>query len=118
MGPGVEGKGDGRELSRVVLAEIRALAKVLTQQPIRVLVRSPLPWTVGVAEVDRQSGLDPQTGVLGHLCPLIPRQRPSEILGYAVIVHTMASPHRLRAVTSERRSVLHSCFCPVTDHPR
>src|SRR3954467_3108012 len=49
--------------------------------PIGVLVRAALPGTVGIAEVDAKPGVDPQVGMLGHLRPLIPGQRSSQLLG-------------------------------------
>src|SRR4051812_18375921 len=79
--PAVEGDRHGRKIVRAVRAEVGALWKVLAQQPVGVLVRAALPGAVGIAEVDRHASLDPELGVLGHLRSLIPRQRPSELLG-------------------------------------
>src|SRR5215211_4694575 len=73
--PAVEGNRHGREVLGAVHAEVSALRKGLAQQPVGVLVRAPLPGAVGIAEVDAQPGVDPQAGVLAHLCPLIPGQR-------------------------------------------
>src|SRR4051794_17999391 len=79
--PAVEGDRHGREVVDAVPAEVGALRKVLAQQPIGVLVRAALPRTVGIAEVDRHASLDPELGVLAHLCPLIPGQRSSQLFG-------------------------------------
>ena len=38
--------------------QVGALGKVLAEQSVGVLVRAALPWRVGVAEVDRDSGGD------------------------------------------------------------
>jgi hypothetical protein len=61
--------------------EVSAFRKVLAQQPISVLVRASLPWAVGIAEVDLESGIDAQLGVLGHLLAAVPGQRPAELIG-------------------------------------
>jgi hypothetical protein len=36
-----------------VNAQVRALREILAQQPVGILVRAALPWTVRIAEVDR-----------------------------------------------------------------
>jgi hypothetical protein len=64
--------------------EVSAFRKVLAQQP---LVFSFVPrchglrWAVGIAEVDLESGIDAQLGVLGHLLAAVPGQRPAELIG-------------------------------------
>jgi hypothetical protein len=55
-------------------AEVGSFREVLAQQAVGVLVRAALPWTLRVAEVDGQPGVDTQLGVLGHLGALIPCQ--------------------------------------------
>src|SRR3954469_14885450 len=70
--PGVEDHRHGREVLGAVHAEVSALWKVLAQQPVGVLVRAALPGAVRVAEVDLKTSVDPQVGVLAHLCSLIP----------------------------------------------
>src|SRR5215217_6970804 len=67
--PAVEGDRHGGKVLGAVRAEISALWKVLAQQPIGVLVRAALPGAVGIAEVDLETSVDPQAGVLAHLCP-------------------------------------------------
>src|SRR3954469_15096660 len=79
--PTVEGDRHGREVLGAVRAEVGALWKVLTQQPVGVLIRAALSGAVRVAEVDLKTGVDPQAGVLAHLRPLIPRQRSSQLFG-------------------------------------
>jgi len=81
MGSGVEGSSDGGELVCAVLAEVGALREPLAQQAVGVLVRAALPGAVRVAEVDRQSGVDAQLGMLGHLAALISGQRPTQLVG-------------------------------------
>src|SRR3954454_18950153 len=71
--PAVEGDRHGRKVFGAVHAEVSALREVLAQQPIGVLVRATLPGAVRVAEVARHASLDPELGVLGHFCSLIPR---------------------------------------------
>src|SRR4051794_38014424 len=79
--PAVEGDRHGCQVLGAVPAEVGALWKVLAQQPVGVLVRAALPGAVRVAEVDLKTSLDPQAGVLAHLCPLIPGQRLPQLLG-------------------------------------
>src|SRR3954468_23320748 len=65
-GPGIEGNRYGREVVGAVHAEVGALREVLAQQPVGVLVRPALPGAVGIAEVDLETSVDPQAGVLAH----------------------------------------------------
>src|ERR1041384_6938677 len=62
--PAVEGDRHGRKVLGAVHAEVSALWEILTQQPVGVLVRAALPGTVGIAEVDLETSVDPQAGVL------------------------------------------------------
>src|SRR5207247_6127259 len=48
--------------------------KVLAEQSVGVFVGAPLPWAAGVAEVDRDPGVDSEAFVLRHLRALIPGQ--------------------------------------------
>src|SRR5829696_8384718 len=79
--PAVEGDRHGCKVLGAVHAEVGALWKVLAQQPVGVLVRATLPGAVRIAEGDRHARLDPELGVLGHFCSLIPGQRLSQLLG-------------------------------------
>src|SRR3954453_15917807 len=74
----VEGGGHGRELVGAMHAQVGALREVLSQQPVGVLVRPPLPRGARIAKVHLQARVDPQPRVLRHLRPLVPGQRPSE----------------------------------------
>jgi len=65
---------NGAQLFGTVLAEIRALGKVLAKHAVGVLVAATLPWALRVAEVDLETGIDPQLRVLSHLGPLVPSQ--------------------------------------------
>jgi hypothetical protein len=56
--PCVERSSDGIEVIDAVLAEVGTFREILPQQAVGVLVRAALPWTVGVAEVDDQAGVD------------------------------------------------------------
>lgn len=51
----VERIGDRLKLTEVVSGQISSLRKILSQQPIGVLIRSTLPWTVRIAEVDTET---------------------------------------------------------------
>jgi hypothetical protein len=65
---------DEGEVLSGVDGELGAFGEVLAQQPVGVLVRGPVPWRVGVGEVDRDVGLDADLGVLGELLALVPGQ--------------------------------------------
>src|SRR5215212_5293307 len=78
--PGVEDHRHGREVVGAVHAEVGALRKVLTQQPVGVLIRAALPGAVGIAEVDLHASVDPQLRMLAQLRSLIPGQRASQLL--------------------------------------
>src|SRR3954465_2587308 len=64
--PCIQGGGDGLEVFVGVHTQVGALRKVLPQQPVRVLVRAPLPWAVRITEVDLHAGVDAQTGMLAQ----------------------------------------------------
>ena len=51
-GPGVQFQGDGIKLSLCERRQVSAIWKVLAHQSVRVFVRTPLPWTWRIAEVD------------------------------------------------------------------
>src|SRR3981081_3979107 len=80
-GSGIEGSGHCGDLLGAVHAQIGTFREVLAQQPVGVLVGAALPRTLRIAEVDLHASVDLQAGVLGHLGPLIPGQRPAELLG-------------------------------------
>jgi hypothetical protein len=61
-----------------------------------------------IAEVDRDPGVDPQAGVLRHLCPLIPGQRPAELGGQCGDRARNSVADRLGTMPSERGPVLHA----------
>ena len=107
-GSGVEGRGHGGDLLGAVHAEIGAFRKVLSQQSVGVLVGAALPWALRIAEVDLHARIDLQAGVLGHLGPLIPGQRPAELLGQGDDRARDGVANRLGAMAGERGSVLHT----------
>ena len=78
--PRVERRGNRRERVPAVRAQVGALREVLPQQPVGVLVRAALPRAVRIAEVHPHARVDPQLRMLRHLCPLIPSQRPPQLL--------------------------------------
>ena len=104
--PAVEGSRHGRKVVRAVHAEIGAFREVLAQQPVGGLVRAALPGTVGVAEVDLKTSIDPQAGVLAHLRPLIPGQRSPQVLGQGGDRARDGVAHRLDPMPGECRPVL------------
>jgi threonine/homoserine efflux transporter RhtA len=62
-----------------VLRQVCAFREILAEKTIGVLVGSALPGAMGVAELDRQSGVDAQLGMLGHLGALVPGQRAAQL---------------------------------------
>ena len=64
-GSGVEGGDNGVELLVGPARQVGAFGEVLAQQAVGVLVAGSLPWGVGVAEVDVDSGVDLELDVLG-----------------------------------------------------
>jgi hypothetical protein len=65
--------------------------EVLAQQPVGVLACPALPGAVRVAEVDLDSGGDPQLGVLGQFLAAVPGQRSPQLLGQGRDRGVMAS---------------------------
>src|SRR6201987_3465358 len=49
--PLIEAQGDLVQVRLRVAGQIRLLRQVLPQQPVRVFVRTALPWALGIAEV-------------------------------------------------------------------
>src|SRR5689334_7287907 len=87
-------------------AEIGPLREVLAQQAISILIDGALPWAVRVAEEDLQTRVDPQIEMLRHLCPLIPGQGLSNLLGQGDDGARDGVADRLCPMTGERGSVL------------
>src|SRR3954467_13964707 len=104
--PAVEGHRHGGKVLGAVRAEVGALWKGLAQQPIGVLVRAALPGAVGIAEVDLETSVDPQAGVLAHLGPLIPGQRLPQLLGQGGDHARDGVAHRLGPMPGQRGPVL------------
>src|SRR6266700_4796791 len=57
-------------------AEVGSLREVLAQESVGVLVAAALPGAVRAAEADVETGADAQLRVAGHLCALVPGERP------------------------------------------
>ena len=73
-GATVESYGDSYEVGGAMSAQVCAFGKVLTQQTVGVLIAATLPGALRVAEVNLETGIDPQLHVLGHLGTLVPSQ--------------------------------------------
>src|SRR3954452_5816496 len=112
--PAVEGDRHGREVVDAVHAEVGALREVLPQQPVGVLIRAALPGAVGIADVDLATSVDPQAGVLAHLCPLIPSQRLPQLLGQGGDRARDGVAHRLGPMPGQRGPVLGARSAAVT----
>lgn len=60
-------------------AEVAVLGKVLSEQPVHVLVGSPLPWFPGVSEEDPVAEEGGDLVVARHLGTLVPGQRAPQV---------------------------------------
>ena len=89
-----------------MFAEVSAFGEVLSQQAVGVFVRAALPRALWVAEVDGQPSVDAKLCVLSHLCSLVPRQRPTELLGQGRDRRGDRVPDGFGAVPSQRWPVL------------
>ena len=69
---GVEGVGGLVEVFLGDQAHVGAFGEVLAEEPVGVFVGASLPRGLGVTEVDVDSGVDTELGVLGHFFALIP----------------------------------------------
>lgn len=61
--------------------ELRAGWKELAEQPIRILVRPALAWTLRMHKVHFHLGLRGKEAILAHLLALIIRERAAELGG-------------------------------------
>jgi len=116
--PGIEGGRHGSNLLGAVHAQIRAFREVRAQQPVGIFVGATLPRAVRVAEIDLHAGVDLQACVLGHLSPLIPRQRPAELLRQGEDRARDGVTHGLGPVSGKRGSVLHASLMAMARHAR
>jgi len=112
-------KGDCHcvELSRGVPADVRTFGKVLPQQPVGVLVRSTLPRTLWIAEVNFQSGVDAKLSMLGQLCPLVPGQRSSQLCWQHLDLFGNGVADGFGAATSQGRPILNPGSRYMPRHP-
>ncbi len=110
----VQRVGDGAQLVSTMLAEIRALGEVLAEQTVGVFVTATLPWALRVAEVDLETGIDPQLRVLGHLGAWDPRQRLAQNDGQ----RSDRIAHSFSAMPRQRGTVLDPRLRSVTAHSR
>jgi hypothetical protein len=74
----VQSMRDRAQLIDTVLAEIRALGKVLSQQAVGIFVAPPLPGALRVTEIDIQPRIDLELRMLGHFRTLVPSQRSAK----------------------------------------
>jgi hypothetical protein len=117
-GSGVECKGDGLKVVRTMHTQIGALREVLSQQAVGVLVGAALPWALGIAEIDMQSGVDAQARMLAHLCALIPCQRPTQLLGEGGHSARNGVTHGLSTMARKGRPILRAWTLAVFRHWR
>ncbi len=78
--------------------ELGASGKELPQQAVRVLVRPPLPGTLGMGKVDLHLGLFGEQPMLPHLLSLVVREGAAELSGQCV--RTSRAKARRTAVAS------------------
>lgn len=69
------------DLSPRNVLKLGAGGKELPQQAVRVLVRAPLPRTLGMGKVDRHLGLFGKQPMFSHLLPLVIRERAAKLGG-------------------------------------
>jgi len=62
-----------------MLAEIRALRKVLSQQAVGIFVAPTLPRALRVTEIDIEVSIDPELCMLSHLGTLVPSQGLAQV---------------------------------------
>src|SRR5512135_2346796 len=86
--PAVQLRSHAVKLGLRVHRQVGALREVLSEQPVRVLVRTTLPWRVGIAEIYGNPRADGEFGVTGHLLALVP--------GYAVAEELRQHAHLRR----------------------
>ena len=81
-------------------AEIGALWHVLAQEPIGVLVRSPLPRAMWIAEIDSDAGVDTELVMAREFLALIPGNRSHEFSGQIrdCRLHCLIDVHRCPTV--------------------
>ena len=65
--------------------------KYWRNRPLVFSFLSALPWRLGIAEVELDTGIDRELGVLGHLFALVPRQRRPQIAGRRLTVASSAT---------------------------
>src|SRR3546814_13530557 len=63
----IDGVGDGFEFIRAMRTEVGAFWEVLPQQAVGIFICAALPGALRIAEVDLQSSIDVQPGMLSHL---------------------------------------------------
>ena len=66
---GVEQVGNRIKLPLAVDGQIRALGKVLADQSVGVLAGTPLPWVLGIAEVNLHTRVVRQLGIAPYFFP-------------------------------------------------
>jgi len=111
----VELPGHRGEIGACVGAKVRTSREVLTKQTIGVLAAATLPRAVRVAEVDIDVGVDGETDVLGHLFPLVPRQRAPKVRGELGKLPGQRTPHVLSGA-SVGQVHQHKIAAPAFDH--
>jgi hypothetical protein len=114
----VERVRDRLEVVAGVPGEVGAPGEVLAKQSVGVLVRPALPGALRVAEVDRETGVDAQLGVLSHLGALVPGQRSSQLFGERRDRGGDRVADGFRAVPGECRPVLCPWLPAVAVHTR
>ena len=82
--------------------EVHALEEELPEQPIRVLIRCPLPGTLRMRKVDGDAGRLCEEPTLGHLLPPVVRQRARQIR-MAILTTTMTVGQAQRPIVAKLR---------------
>jgi len=114
----VQSMRDRAQLIDAVLAEIRALWKVLSQQAVGIFVAPALPRALWVAEVDFQPRIDLELRMLGHLYTLIPSQRTPKNRRKSHDCSCDSIADSFSAMASQRWSVLGHIARSIALHAR
>lgn len=89
-----------------MLAEVGALRKALTEEPIDALVRPPLTGATRITEVDVEIRVDAELRMLGHLPSLVLDQGAAEVVRESSDRGCNSCPDGLGPVSGKWRAVL------------
>ena len=104
----IESSGHRIEVFGRIPGQVSTFREVLAQEAVGVLVGTPLPWAVRVAEINGQSGVDAEFRMLSHLGALVPCQRATKLLWESCNCGRDGISDGFSAMPRQRRSILQS----------